>query len=370
MFKKLAFIAVCSFFTFSFAKAENTFKDNLTITQQQPPQTVDTMDTNDVVQTDSVILDEKLKQEIARLNPKAGFKDLFIPTALSNGMTVEQLNPMAISFVDDYVAKMGKTMIDMKDWGRPYFDMMDDVLSEYGLPNQLKYLAVIESHLKNNARSWAGAVGPWQFMPATARVMGLRVNKYVDERRDYKKSTYAAAKYLTHLYGLYGDWLLVIAAYNGGPGKVNSAIKRSGSKDFWKLQNYLPAESRNHVKKFIATHYIMEGEGGITTLTKLEVAAYQLDGTLLKPADNTAIIDDSFKTQTITGRYNARVMAKFLEMEEKDFNSLNPTLEKTLAKTSTYQLRLPEDKMSVFAAKKNDILDHSIQALLNPDYKF
>ncbi len=369
MFKKLAFAAVCTFL-FSFAKADNTFTDNLNITQLQQPYVADTMDTNDMVEKDSVILDEKLKQEIARLNPKAGFKDLFIPTALSNGMTVEQLNPMAVSFVNDYVSRFGKTMDDMKDWGRPYFDMMDDILTEYGLPNQLKYLAVIESHLKNNARSWAGAVGPWQFMPATARVMGLRVSRNIDERRDYKKSTHAAARYLTHLYELYGDWLLVIAAYNGGPGNVNKAIKRSGSKDFWQLQNYLPAESRNHVKKFIATHYIMEGEGGITTLTKHEVAAYQLDGNLAAGTPDNAVLPDNVKTQTITGRYNARVMAKFLEMDEKAFNSLNPTLEKTLAKTSTYQLKLPEDKMQVFLSKKNDILDHSIQALLNPDYKF
>ena len=114
----------------------------------------------------------------------------------------------------------------------------------------------------------------------------------------------------------------------------------------------------------------MEGEGGITTLTKHEVAAYQLDGNLAAGTPDNAVLPDNVKTQTITGRYNARVMAKFLEMDEKAFNSLNPTLEKTLAKTSTYQLKLPEDKMQVFLSKKNDILDHSIQALLNPDYKF
>ena len=84
------------------------------------------------------------------------------------------------------------------------------------------------------------------------------------------KSTHAASRYLTSLFSIYGDWLLVIAAYNGGPGKVNTAIKKSGSRDFWTLQKYLPAESKNHVKKFIATHYMMEGEGGITTVTKAE----------------------------------------------------------------------------------------------------
>ena len=100
--------------------------------------------------------------------------------------------------------------------------------------------------------------------------MGLKVNQYRDERTDYHKSTTAAAKYLKELFSIYGDWLLVIAAYNGGVGNVNSAIRKSHSRNFWDLQYYLPTESRNHVKKFIATHYIMEGDGGITTITKDE----------------------------------------------------------------------------------------------------
>jgi len=123
----------------------------------------------------------------------------------------------------------------MKDWGRGYFDMMDGILAKHGLPKELKYLAVIESQLKSHAISWAGAVGPWQLMPSTARKLGLKVGSKVDERRDIYKSTQAACRYLTNLYSIYGDWLLVIAAYNGGPGKVNAAIKRSGSTDFWTL---------------------------------------------------------------------------------------------------------------------------------------
>ena len=186
-------------------------------------------------------------------------------------LIISQLNPLAVSFVEDYIEKYGEKIEGMKDWGKPYFDMMDGILVQHGLPKELKYLAVIESDLKSNARSWAGAVGPWQFMPATARNMGLKVGNKYDERRDFYKSTHAASKYLTSLFAIYGDWLLVIAAYNGGPGKVNSAIRKSGSRDFWTLQRYLPAESKNHVKKFIATHYIMEGgQGGITTVTKEE----------------------------------------------------------------------------------------------------
>ncbi len=105
-------------------------------------------------------------------------------------------------------------------------------------------------------------------MPATARILGLKVNRSHDERTDYFKSTHAAAKYLKDLYTEFGDWLLVIAAYNGGPGNVYSAIRKSGSRNFWNLQYYLPAESRTHVKKFIGTHYIFEGQGRVTTLNQ------------------------------------------------------------------------------------------------------
>lgn len=306
-------------------------------------------------------------------DPKKGFSDLFVNTA-STGFNTTQLNPLAVSFVEDYVGRFGESLEEMKGWGKPYFDMMDGILAQYGLPKELKYLAVIESQLKANARSWAGAVGPWQFMPTTARTMGLRVTKKYDERRDYQKSTHAASKYLTRLYEMYGDWLLVIAAYNGGPGKVNKAIAKSGSRDFWSLQQFLPAESRNHVKKFIATHYIMEGQGGITTLTKAEAGEWLANGggdtevttAVFKTTDSNT---GEVKTHPISGRYNSRAIAKYVEMDEQAFNRLNPTLDKVLGSSTTYQLRLPEEKMELFFARKNDILQASVQMLLNPDFR-
>ncbi|HUQ97016.1 MAG TPA: lytic transglycosylase domain-containing protein, partial [Chitinophagaceae bacterium] len=116
--------------------------------------------------------------------------------------------------------------------------------------------------------------GPWQLMPTTARELGLRVSKKTDERKQYYKSTTAAAKYLRDLYSEYGDWLLVIAAYNAGPGNVNKAIRKAGSRNFWKLQAFLPAETRGHVKRFIGTHYFFEDAGSETTLTKAEAKAH------------------------------------------------------------------------------------------------
>jgi membrane-bound lytic murein transglycosylase D len=320
------------------------------------------LSTND---TSDIQTKEPPKQEAATpADPKKGFKDLFVAaSAISTGISVEQLNPLAVNFVEDYIGKFGKSMEAMKGWGKPYFDMMDNILTKHGLPKELKYLAVIESELKFNARSWAGAVGPWQFMPSTARVLGLKVNNKIDERRDIFKSTHAASRYLTNLFSIYGDWLLVIAAYNGGPGKVNSAIKKSGSRDFWTLQKYLPAESRKHVKKFIATHYLMEGEGGITTLTKKETGIF-----LLRNIDNNVKeeISDAI-SQTINGRYNSSVIIKYVVMEMPAFQKINPNFDRDIASNGKYELRLPAGKMDVFMTKKFEILNESIQLLLNPD---
>jgi membrane-bound lytic murein transglycosylase D len=191
----------------------------------------------------------------------------------ANIPTIE-LNKNGETFVKDYMKKNGRSLDQIKDRSASIFATMDDVFSKNNLPKELKYLAVIESHLKPAIVSSAGAVGTWQLMPVTARYFKLVVNSKYDERKNVKKSTEAAAKYLNYLHDIYGDWLLVIAAYNAGPGNVNKAIRNSGSRNFWKLQNFLPAETRGHVKKFIATQYYFEGEGSVTTLTKEEATAY------------------------------------------------------------------------------------------------
>ncbi len=310
----------------------------------------------------SIISDTTTKKDSAESqlinDPKQDFKDLFVTGTIGNGINVEQLNPLAVGFVQGYLEKFGKTMEDMKTWGRPYFDMMDGILLQHGLPKELKYLAVIESNLKSNVRSWAGAVGPWQFMPVTARNFGLRVNRHADERTDYFKSTHAASRYLTDLFAMYGDWLLVIAAYNGGPGNVNRAIKKSSSTDFWALQQYLPTESRNHVKKFIATHYIMECQGGITTCTKEEAK-----NILFNNGPGKEEFTDT-KLQVINGRYNSLVIAKNVSMDIVMFNKMNPDFDKLIANSGNYELRLPNDKMDIFLTKKSDILSESVQLLL------
>jgi len=181
-----------------------------------------------------------------------------------------EMNDQAEDFVSAYLKNNERELQKIKDRSEPCFTVMDKVFAERNLPMELKYLAVIESQLKTKIVSRAGAVGAWQLMPVTAKHFKLQISSKNDERTNVYKSTVAAAKYLEYLHKIFGDWLLVIASYNSGPGKVLSAIKKSGSRDFWKLQQYLPKETRAHVKKFISTHYFFEGEGGICTITRAE----------------------------------------------------------------------------------------------------
>jgi membrane-bound lytic murein transglycosylase D len=345
--KKLLLYAFFSSLAGFYSKAANSQQTSSTILA-----TPDTTIPNDSVKNNPVLND-----------PRRAFRDLFIITSKETENYPVQLNPRAISFVQDYMGRHTKQLEEMKGWGKPYFDMMEVILTAHGLPNELKYLAVIESDLKSYALSWAGAVGPWQFMPGTARRMGLKVGHNLDERTDYYKSTRAAAKYLTELFSTYGDWLLVIAAYNGGSGNVNYAIRKSGSRNFWNLQNYLPEESRNHVKKFIATHYIMEGNGGITTVTKDE--AKDLIATNGKNILTEEEINNS-KTQTVSGKYNSLIITKNILMDITSFNRYNPDFDRQIAVKGTFELRLPTDKMEIFNVKKYQILEESMKLLLAP----
>jgi membrane-bound lytic murein transglycosylase D len=297
---------------------------------------------------------------------KKGFKDLFENDNFAN-TAGPRLNPRAISFVQDYIEKNSKDLDEMRGWGKPYFNVMDGILTAHKLPKELKYLAVIESRLHTSAISWAGAVGPWQLMPATARLLGLKVTRKVDERTNYIKATHAAAKYLDDLYDQFGDWLLVIAAYNGGPGNVMKAIRKSGSRNFWDLQYYLPAESRNHVKKFIGTHYIFEGQGGLCTLTKKETDEnYGINGTYIFNRRITPAELEDAKTQTVSGKYHSTIIASNINMDIAEFARYNPDFDKVMASaSSTYEVKLPADKMELFIANKYQILNESIQLLLN-----
>ncbi len=165
-----------------------------------------------------------------------------------NGIIRNHIHVYTIKQRDKFAAVLG-----LKDY---YFPMIEDIFDSYGLPAELKYMAVIESALNTNAVSRMGATGLWQFMYSTGRLYGLTINSVVDERRDPVKATHAAARYIKDLYGIYKDWILVIAAYNCGPGNVNKAIRRSGNrKDYWQIYYRLPRETRGYIPQYVAAAY-------------------------------------------------------------------------------------------------------------------
>jgi len=296
-------------------------------------------------------------------NASKGFDDVFnsLPGSDSgNGNLLSvPLNPSIVSFVKSFISRESTDYSSMRNWGKSYFSLFDKILSKYNIPCQLKYLAVIESSLQPAMVSTAGAVGPWQIMPDEAREYGLSTGKH-DERKDFTKSTTVAAKMLSKLYDHFGDWLLVIAAYNAGEGRVKQAIKKAGSTSFWAIQNFLPAETRNHVKKFIATHYYFEGCGGITTMTTdelKEIMPLGIPKIKIDDLENTAVVE-------IQGRYNSTIMAKYLQMDEGLLDRLNPDIDNALNSGNTYNLRLPADKMDLFTQTKKTILKESVESLL------
>jgi len=185
-----------------------------------------------------------------------------------------KLNKEAADFVKNHLKENGLYYDKIKAKSSSQFGLIEKTFQQYNIPVELKYLAVVESKLDNRIVSNSGAAGLWQFMPVAAKSFGLKVSAKNDERRNNYKSTVAAAKCLIYLHGLFDDWLLTLAAYNSGPAKVLSAIKKSGSRDFWVLQQYLPAETRKHVKKFISVHYHFEGHGSLVTMTKKETTGH------------------------------------------------------------------------------------------------
>lgn len=294
------------------------------------------------------------------------------PLVRHNPKVYEQMNDnrYVTGYINDYATRYSRHLAVMVDRAAPYFTMIEKIFSDHGIPEEMKYLAVIESGMSYNARSRVGAVGMWQFMSSTARIFGLSVGKKVDERKDFYKSTVAAAKYLNELYEQFDDWLLVVAAYNCGAGGVQRAQRISGRSDFWGIQYFLPAESRSHVYKFIATGYILDrfntffgvGDNVVTS----PAARLKPAPEFRKPAELTE--EDMFNTVefNISGKYRMEAIAKKLEMEQAELERLNPDFAKELAgEDNSYDLRIPKEKMKTFLAQKEEILKESLQLTLD-----
>jgi membrane-bound lytic murein transglycosylase D len=225
-----------------------------------------TLPENFDINMDSLLQDWHIKNFVSidkncrfdSVNPTVS--DTIIMKRLAEMPTIIKMpfNKVVRTCIDKYAGDRRRQVAVMLGISDYYFPIFEQMLEKYKLPNELKYLAVVESALNPNARSRVGATGLWQFMFFTGKIYGLEVNSLLDDRRDPGKSTEAAVRYLKDLYGIFGDWHLAIAAYNCGPGNVNKAIRRSGGKkDYWGIYPYLPRETRGYVPLFIAANYVM-----------------------------------------------------------------------------------------------------------------
>jgi membrane-bound lytic murein transglycosylase D len=250
-------------------------------------------------------------------------------------------NPQVRGFIDYFAIKRRDYTLRMLSKKNVFFPLFEKYLKEYGIPDELKYLSIVESALNPKARSRVGAMGLWQFMPGTGQMFGLRQNNYVDERMDPEKSTIAACKYLSQLYHYFGqNWELALAAYNSGPGTVQRAIRRSGGKtDFWQIYHLLPAETRSYVPMFTAVTYIMH---------------YAEEHNLIQDQPFYAI---PYATIEVDQTLNLKSLAQKLNVCAEDLEELNPELKKGVVPPNTnYQLRIPADRAEYFYQNQLDIL--------------
>ena len=253
-----------------------------------------------------------------------------------------------------------------------YMPIFQDILSQYDLPYELVYLPVIESALNPNARSHMGAVGLWQFMPATGKKYGLEINSLVDERRDPIKSTHAAAKFMNALYDVFKDWNLVIAAYNCGPGNVNKAIYRAGGKrDFWSIYPFLPKETRAYLPLYIAAVYSMNF-AAYHGISAKEDPLFVVDSipadSVLFPELTNLTTSEIVPTDTIVTSHRIHLLqvAEILDIPLPLLRQLNPQYARDIVPgNKEYAICLPLDKSGAFIERQDQILAHRANELLH-----
>ena len=258
-------------------------------------------------------------------------------------------NDVVQKFIDRYSGRLRHSISYMLGASNFYMPIFEEALEAYQLPLELKYLPIIESALNPLAVSRVGATGLWQFMLATGKQYGLQVNSLVDERRDPVKASYAAAHYLSDLYKIFGDWNLVIAAYNCGPENINKAIHRAnGEKDYWQIYPYLPKETRGYVPAFIAANYIMTyySQHNICPMT-----------TRLPAKSDTVMVSKNVHLEQV-----AEVVGINIDL----LRSLNPMYRRDIVPgaTAPSPIRLPQTEMARFIDMEDSVYNHKSDELL------
>lgn len=251
------------------------------------------------------------------------------------------------AYIDLYLVKARKVTSKLIGLTEIYFPLFEQMLDKYDIPLELKYLPIIESALNPSVKSWAGAVGLWQFMYPTGKMYGLEVNSYIDERCDPIKETEAACKFLKYLYNWYKDWNLALAAYNAGPGTINNAIRKSGGKtNYWEIFPYIPKETRGYVPAFIAANYFMN---------------YYVEHNLV-PYD-TKKQYFTFDTVHIDKKLDLKNVSAVLGVNLEDLQYMNPIFKTTIVPGDDEKIHifLPKNKIPLFIQYSDSIYNYTKQ---------
>lgn len=292
----------------------------------------------------SLVMEEESGRNITNTNSKIAIEyrmellDCETPMGL-------KYNPVVQKYINFYLTRKSDLVAKMVGTSKYYYPLFESKLDKYNLPLELKHLSIVESALNPLAKSRSGAIGLWQFMYNTGKMMGLDITSYVDERRDPYKATEAACQYLEYLYRVFGNWELALAAYNGGPGLVRNAIIKSGGKtDFWELRPYLPKQTQGYVPAFIAVNYIMN------YYHKHEIIPEKPKFLFLKT--DTIKIKMPVSFNVIADKLNIPISTvKFLNPQFK--------LNKIPRSVLPVNIVLPADKISEFLIKENSIYGYS-----------
>jgi membrane-bound lytic murein transglycosylase D len=340
------------------AEEDETIDDEITVTDQKGRQEVIEFPEAMTYDLDSLLnlymaktyLDEPGDCNMRDVNP-VYTKEEYIDrlSRLPNVMEMAY-NEVVQKFIDRYSGRLRHSISYMLGASNFYMPIFEEALEAYQLPLELKYLPIIESALNPKAVSRVGATGLWQFMLTTGKQYGLQVNSLVDERRDPVKASYAAARYLKDLYRIFGDWNLVIAAYNCGPENINKAVHRAnGEKDYWQIYPYLPKETRGYVPAFIAANYIMTYYSlhNICPMT-----------TRLPAKTDTVMVSKNMHLEQV-----ASVVGINIDL----LRSLNPMYRRDIipGATEPSPLRLPQSEVGKFIDAEDSVYTYKVDELLN-----